>query len=137
MKVPVAVNCCVVPRGIVAVGGLIAIETSVAAVTVRSADPLIEPDDAVIVALPIATLCANPALMVATDCVSDDQVAVEVRSCVLLSVKVPVAVNCCVVPKAIDGFAGETAIETSAAAVTVSVVEPVTEPEVATMLAVP
>jgi hypothetical protein len=40
---------------------------------------------------------------------------------VLLSVYVPVAVNCLVCPFAIDGFAGVTAIDTSVAAVTVSV----------------
>ena len=113
------------------------IDTMVAAVTVRSVDPLTAPDAAVIVALPMATVFANPEATVAVDCVSDDQVAVEVRSCVLPSVNVPVAVNCWVVPRAMDGFAGETAIETSAAAVTVSVVEPVIEPEVATMLVVP
>jgi hypothetical protein len=33
-------------------------------------------------------------------------------------------VNCCVVPAAIDGFAGVTAIETRVGAVTVSVVDP-------------
>jgi len=40
---------------------------------------------------------------------------------VLLSVYVPVAVNCSVVPFAIEGFAGVTAIDTSVAAVTVNV----------------
>jgi hypothetical protein len=35
-----------------------------------------------------------------------------------------VAVNCCVLPAAIEGFAGVTAIEMSVGAVTVSVVEP-------------
>ena len=44
----------------------------------------------------------------------------------LLSLKVPVAVNCCVAPLAIDGFAGVTAIDCSVAAVTVSTVEPLT-----------
>jgi hypothetical protein len=48
-----------------------------------------------------------------------------------------VAVNCCVVPRAIDGDAGVTANETSEAAVIVSAVDPVTMPEVAVMLAVP
>src|SRR5208282_6636110 len=51
-------------------------------------------------------------------------IAVLVRFCVLPSLYVPVAVNCCVVPAAIEGFAGVTAIETSVGAVTVSVVEP-------------
>ncbi len=56
---------------------------------------------------------------------------------VVPSLKVPVAVNCCVVPRAIAGLAGVTAIDTRAAAVTVSVVEPETEPEVAVMVVDP
>ena len=47
------------------------------------------------------------------------------------------AVNCCVLPKAIDGLAGVTVIETSAGGVTVSVVEPLTPPEVAVMVVLP
>ena len=49
----------------------------------------------------------------------------------------PVAVNCWFVPNAIDGFAGVMAIETRAALVTVSVVDPLTVPEVAAMTAAP
>jgi hypothetical protein len=48
-----------------------------------------------------------------------------------------VAVNCCVVPALIEGFAGVTAIETRVAAVTVNVVEAVTLPTVALMLELP
>ena len=39
------------------------------------------------------------------------------------------AVNCCVVPLGIDGFAGVTAIDTRVAGPTVNVVLPVTPPE--------
>ena len=49
----------------------------------------------------------------------------------------PVAVNCCVVPSAIDGFVGVMPIETSVAGVTVSAVEPLTGPETALMVVVP
>ena len=49
----------------------------------------------------------------------------------------PVAVNCWVSPLAIDGFAGVTAMDTRVAAVTVSVVEPLTLPDVALMVEVP
>jgi len=56
---------------------------------------------------------------------------------VLLSLNVPVAVNCCVSPWAIDGFAGVTAIDCSTAAVTVSVVEPVTPPNIALIALIP
>jgi hypothetical protein len=50
---------------------------------------------------------------------------------------VPVAVNCFVLPATTDGFTGVTAIETSVAALTVSVVEPETLPEVALIVVVP
>ena len=47
------------------------------------------------------------------------------------------AVNCCVVPLAIDGFAGVTAMDTSAAGPMVSVVLPVTPLSVALNCEVP
>ena len=47
------------------------------------------------------------------------------------------AVNCCVLPWAIDGFAGVTAIDTNTAAPTVRVVLPVTAPKVALIWEVP
>jgi hypothetical protein len=72
-----------------------------------------------------------PAAIVATVVVAELQVAVPVRFCVELSENVPVAVNCSVVPFTIEGFAGVTAIDTSAAAVTVRVVEPVIPAETA------
>jgi hypothetical protein len=62
--------------------------------------------------------------MLATDVAEEAQAAVVVRSLFELSVNVPVAVNCCVVPKAIDAEFGVTAMETSVAALTVSVVVP-------------
>ena len=49
----------------------------------------------------------------------------------------PVAVNCSVVPALIEGLAGVTAIDTNVAAVTVSVVEPLIEPEVAVIVVLP
>ena len=55
----------------------------------------------------------------------------------MLSLKVPVAVNCCVAPRRCDGFAGVTAIDCRVAAVTVSTVEPVTPPNVALIVEVP
>ena len=82
-----AVNCCVVPNDIEAVGGLMAIDTRAAAVTVSSVEPLIEPEVAVMLAEPMAALCARPAvLIVAVETVSEDHVAVLVRFCVLPSV---------------------------------------------------
>ena len=120
-------NCWVIPCGTLAVCGLTAIDTSAAAATVRTVEPEIAPEVALMFDVPIPTLVANPVLlMVAVVVVPDAQVAVAVKFCVLLSVKVPVAVKCWVVPNAIDGVAGVTAIETSAAAVTVRVVLPET-----------
>jgi hypothetical protein len=43
-------------------------------------------------------------------------------------VKIPVAVNCCVVPFAMEELAGATSIETRAGGVIVNVVEPLTDP---------
>ncbi len=49
----------------------------------------------------------------------------------------PVAVNCCFVPNAIEEFPGVIAIETRAALVTVRVVDPLTVPELAAMMVAP
>jgi hypothetical protein len=82
--------------------------------------------------MPAATPVAiPPAVIVAILAVCELQVTVLVKFCVELSENVPVAVNCCVVPFAIEGFAGVTAIDTNVAEVTVSKVDPVTPPEVA------
>jgi hypothetical protein len=72
-----------------------------------------------------------PTVIVATDAVTELHVAPLVKFCVELSEKVPVAVNCSVAPLPIEGFAGVTAIDTSVAAVTVRVVDPVMAPEAA------
>ena len=81
---------------------------------------------------PAATPDANPeAEMVATVVFDEIHVTELVKFCVLASENVPVAVNCCVAPAAIDGLAGVTAIEVSVAAVTLKTEEPVTAPDVA------
>jgi hypothetical protein len=114
-----------------------AIDTNCAAVTVTKVDPDIDPDVALMFAVPALMLVTNPFFTVAAEFVSEDQVAEVVRSWVLPSVNVPVAVNCWVVPATREGFAGVTAIETNDAAVTVSVVVPLIEPDVAVTFAVP
>ena len=58
-------------------------------------------------------------------------------SCVLASLKVPVAVNCCVLPAVDIGFAGVTTTETSVPVPTVSVVVPVTPDELAEIVTDP
>ena len=63
LYVPVAVYCCVAPLLIEAFAGVTAIDTSVA-VTVRFVDPLIEPDAAEIVVVPVLTPVASPAPLI-------------------------------------------------------------------------
>jgi hypothetical protein len=75
-------------------------------------------------------------LIVATPVADELQVTVPVMSCVLLSLYVPVALKAWVVPGAIAGAAGDTAMDTNVA-VTVNVADPVTFPEVAVMVVVP
>jgi hypothetical protein len=77
--------------------GVTAIEVKTAAVTLSAAEPLIVPDVALIVVVPLATAVANPpVLMVATDFAAEVQVALAVKFCVVPLLYVPVAVNCCV-----------------------------------------
>jgi hypothetical protein len=138
LNVPVAVNCCVFPAATDGFVGVTAIDTRVAFVTVNVVDPTTLPLVALIVELPAFTAVARPAaLIVATDVVADAHVTLPVRSCVELSLNVPVAVNCCVLATRIVGVAGVTAIEDRVAAVTVSVVDPTTLPLVALIVDVP
>ena len=131
-------NCCVAPSGVAITGGVIAIETNAAAVTVKPVEPVTVPEAAVTLAVPVPMLVARPALFTVTVAsVSDAQVAVALRSCVLPSLKAPVATNCCAVPKAIEGFAGVTAIDSRTAAVTLIVVLPLSDPELAVICADP
>jgi hypothetical protein len=138
VSVPVAVNCCVSPLATLGVAGVTAMEASTAGVTVSVVFPVMLPEVAEIVVVPTATVVARPpAAMVAVAVLDEAQVTEAVRFCVVLSVYVPVAVNCGAIPLATLGLAGVTAIETSAAPVTVSVVFPVTVPEVAEIVVVP
>ena len=133
-KVPVAVNCSVALFAIEGFIGVTAIDTSVGAVavTVSSVVPSTAPEAASILLVPVATPVANPpAVIVTTPVDCELQVTELVKFCVELSEKVPVAVNCSVLPFAIEGLAGVTAIDTSVAEVTVSTVDPLTVPEAA------
>jgi hypothetical protein len=99
-----------------------------AGVTVRVADPEIVPDTAVIVVVPGAAAVASPwlpaaPLTVATPVADELHVTDVVRLWVPPLLYVPVAVNCTVVPAAIDGVAGVTAMETSATGLMVSVAD--------------
>jgi hypothetical protein len=76
-------------------------------------------------------------LIVATPVVAELQVTDAVISCVVLLEKVPVAVNICVAPFAIEGLPGVTAIDTNVAAVIVSVVDPDILPDNALIVVAP
>src|SRR6266568_2893363 len=109
--------------------GVTAIATSWAAVTVSGVEletPLAA-SVALITGTPTVSAVASPTEaaafeMLAADGAEEVQVTAAVRSCVVPSVYVPVAANCRVRPTGSDDAAGVTAIETSRAAVTVSVV---------------
>lgn len=136
-NVAVAVNCSARPRGKLGFAGLTLSEVAAALVTVSDAVPEIAPEVAVIVVLPPATPCAKPWVgdelpMVAAAVFEDVQVTLPVMFCVLLSLKVPVAMNCWLVCGAIVVVAGVTAIETNAG-VTVKENVPVTPLDVAVM----
>ncbi len=101
--------------------GVIAMDTSCAGETVRVVDPVTEPDVADIVVSPTAALVATPAAEIEATAPADElQVTAEVRSWVLPSLNVPVAMNCWVVPRAIELFAGVIAIDWSTAGSTVN-----------------
>jgi hypothetical protein len=127
--IAVAVNWRPDPLAMLGFAGVTERETSVAGVTVRVVVPDTVPDDAVIVAVPVAAAVAEPlepaALLIAATVVLDElQVTEAVTSCVELSEKVPVAVNCWLVPRGALGWTGVTAMDTSVAEVIVAVVEP-------------
>ena len=121
-----ALNCCTVPLAIEELVGITAMDVSSVAVTIKVVDPETLPDAAVIVVDPVATAAADPLepvalLIVATPVLDELHVAAPVRSCVVLSEKVPVAVNCLDVPLAMLGLVGVIAIDTSVAGVIVIV----------------
>ena len=138
VNVPVAVNCCVMPSGIEGIAGVMAIETNAAGVTFTVVEPTIEPEVAVTPALPSLTLLARPWLStVAMPLCAESHLADVVKSSVLPSLYVPVALSCFVVPKAKDGFEGVIAIESKTGCATLRVPEAVSEPETAVMVALP
>ena len=119
-------NCCVAPFVIEGLAGVTAIDCSVAAVTVSTSIGDVTPAERLAVMLlvptptPVATPPPVPLVIVAVVVVPEVHATLVVMFAVVASLYVPVAVNCCVAPLAIDGLAGVTAIEASVAAVTVS-----------------
>jgi len=116
-KVPVAANCCVLPKGIFELDGVMVIEDKTAGVTDSVADgELTESKVAVMNVVPVLTDVASPLvaavlLIVATPVFDDVHVVQVVRLWPDPSARVPEAVNCCVVPLAMLALAGLTAID--------------------------
>lgn len=137
---PLAVNCWLIPNGVEALLGVTRIDTNVGAAlkTVMLVEPATDPEVAVIVEEPVpAPEAKPPAVMTPTEKFDELHVAELVRSCVLPSLNVPIAVNCWVVPNATEGFAGVTAIDCRVAPVTAKPPEPLTLPNVATTVTAP
>lgn len=136
--VPVAVNRCLTPTGMVSPAGVKAMEERVAVFTVRAPLPEILPRVAVMVAGPRARAVARPLpITVATDVFDELQVTCAVISSVVPSEYVPMAMNCRLTPTGMLGAAGVTAMEDRVAAVPVRVVFPEILPWVAVMVAAP
>jgi hypothetical protein len=137
LKVPVAVNCLVVPTAILEFAGVTAIDTNAALLTLSEAVPVTEPEIALMVDDPVPTAVARPeGLMVAVPG-SDDVHVTDVKSCVLPSSKVPTALNCCSVPRAIATAFGSTSMDIRCAGTTVRVVVSLRDPTVAVIVVCP
>jgi len=98
----------------VAVGNEFVVIVSGPEATVSPVLLVTEPSDAEMVVLPVASAVARPEAFTTAIAVFDDvHVACAVRSFVVLSEYVPVAVSCWVPPTVTVGFAGAIAIDTS------------------------
>lgn len=94
------------------------------------------------VVVPVVFVVANPAFtgalaIVATLGIVELQCELILTSCVVPSLNVPSATNCCVLPCATVGFAGVTSIDTSVPVPIVTEVEPVTPKDDAVTVNVP
>jgi len=111
--VPVAVSCLTIPTPESAGLGVIEIDSRTAGVTLNVVLPATDPDIAVMTAEPCNKLWTSPepAVTVAMLGLSEVQLTLAVRSAVLVSLKVPVAVNCCVSPFGMPGESGVTVMD--------------------------
>jgi len=110
--------------------------------TVSVADPVIPPELAPMVVVPAPAQCARPPTLgalaiVAIEADEELQWLFRVMSCVVASLNVPVAVNCCVLPTVAVGAGGVTKSDTRVPVPTVRVVVPVTPEEDAEMVTDP
>jgi hypothetical protein len=119
----------------VELAGVTLIETRIAFVTVRRVVPETDPEVAVMIVEPAVAPTAKPSPSIVAIAVLDElQVTVADRSCMVPSVKTPVAANCREKPTGMDGTTGVSPMETTVAAVTVRVTVPVTVPDVAVIV---
>jgi hypothetical protein len=137
LKVPLAVNCCREPTGSDRLTGATVMDRITAEVTVTTVLPVMEPETADMVVVPVVRVVANPVLSTVAIARSDEFHTASEMFWVLPSVNSPSAVNCAVFPMAKDGTEGLTDIETRAAGSTVNVVVPVTAAEVALSVTLP
>jgi hypothetical protein len=140
LKTPVAVNAVVMPRATVGVAGVTSRLSSSAVVTVRVALPAWAPSVAVMVAAPMFSARAwpgAPGSRPATVGSELDQVACEVMSFLLPSLKKPVAWKVALVPRAALAVEGETSMRTRVASVTVTAALARSVSSAAVMLAPP
>lgn len=138
LYVPVAVQPRVDAGARTALGGVTAIETSVAELTVKGADPVTPLSVALMLAVPgdtPVTRLTDPT--VATAVLSEVQLASRVMFWVLESSNVPVAAKDNFDPGAMVRPKGVTEIDTSVALDTVRVTEALSDPSVAVMVDVP
>lgn len=137
LNVPVAVNCDVVPVDIDPFAGVTASDIRVAPVTVSDAVPVTDPAATVMVEVPVPRLLANPFASIDATAVEPENQITDVNGCVLPSSKFPMAVNCCVVPSAIEAVAGLTEMEVRCAPTTVNNVLSLSVPTVAVIVVEP
>ncbi len=108
LKVPVAVNCCVVFVTLTEASiGEIWIVASGEVITLTVVETLIPSDVALIVAEPFAIAVANPLLLMKTMAAFEVVHAAEGKTFVVPFWYVAVAVNCCWLPTSSDGAGGE------------------------------
>lgn len=93
--VPEALNCMVLPAGMLGLAGVTDMEDRTTEVTVRVALPELFPEVAIMVEVPAATPVARPVLLTdATDVLDELQMTCMVISWLVPSEYVPVAANC-------------------------------------------
>ncbi len=119
--------------------GVMSMACRAAGVTVRVVAPVIPDNVALMVVEPVAADVARPSPDPMNAMAGSDELhaTCSVRSWTVLSVKIPVAVNCLFVPSAMLGLVGVTWIDTSVAVVTMRVVPPETVPDVALIVVEP